>query len=264
MVAPPGEIPRAAPRVRAEHGEAREGHAGQRCFFFCFSKGGGIVVVIVGVVVVVFEGVGDAVPVARGEEGEFAGGVGIERLVRDAGGNEEDVAGVGAEFEAGGFFLVFVSVSVFLLALSAGDVVVVIILFIISSRVDIGDAEPDRRGAGEHGHAFVRRRMVVRRLGGRVAVDPLRVPPVAREASVDGGRVAGSVRLLVGEVVGVVDEGIGGVGDEGGGREVVASDVGLWHSFSFLFSIFLEFLWYLLFYFIWLGQLLRDGVHSRE
>ena len=62
----------------------------------------------------------------------------------------------------------------------------------------------------------------MRRLGGPVAEDPLRLPTVAGEEVVDRGCVE---TFRVGEVVGVVDEGIWRVGDQLGWREQVAYDL---------------------------------------
>ena len=61
--------------------------------------------------------------VAGGEEGECAGGAGVDCLVRDAGGDEEDVAGAGGEEDADGFF--FVSVFRWLCAFASVVVAVV-------------------------------------------------------------------------------------------------------------------------------------------
>lgn len=48
--------------------------------------------------------------------------------------------------------------------------------------------------------------MVMRRLGWPVAEDPLRLPTVAGKELVDTGRIS---TFLIGDVFGVVDEGIG-------------------------------------------------------
>ena len=87
----------------------------------------------------------------------------------------------------------------------------------------VGDAESNCRGAGKDSHAFVGGRMVVRRLGWPVAEDPLRLPPVAGKELVDAGRIS---TFLVGEVFGVVDEGIGGIGDQSSRTERVACNLG--------------------------------------
>lgn len=60
----------------------------------------------------------------------------------------------------------------------------------------------------------------MRRLGGPVAEDPLRLPAVAGEEVVDLWET-----FRVGEVVGVVDEGVWRVGDQPCWREPVACDL---------------------------------------
>ena len=68
----------------------------------------------------------------------------------------------------------------------------------------------------------------MRALGGAVAEDPLRLPVVGGEEAVDAGGGDGGRRRrgLRGEEGWVVQEGKGGVGDEGGRGQVVGLGVG--------------------------------------
>ena len=90
MIATFRKVPNTVLRVRPKHGEAGEVHAGQSVSGVCLS--------------------GNAVPIARGEKCKCARGLGIKRLVRDAGGDQEDIAGVCSQLDTARFSPVAVRV----------------------------------------------------------------------------------------------------------------------------------------------------------
>ena len=109
-------------------------------------------------------------------------------FVRDAGGDEEDVAGAGGEGDAGGRCRFFRNVVINIIIII---IIIVAVVITISPPTPIPtlvipNPKPNPRRPRQHSHTLMRPGMVVRRLRRTVAVDPLRGPPVAREELVDG------------------------------------------------------------------------------
>lgn len=99
----------------------------------------------------------------------------MERLMRRAGRQNENIPRRGVDFHASLFLAGFAHVR---------------------------DTEADSRRAGQHDHAFVRGRVVVGGLVPPVSPDPLRLPPVGGEGGVE---VEGVAVLGGGEEGAVVD-----------------------------------------------------------
>lgn len=229
------KIPLASPeRIGTNHGEAVQLHLGEaRARILPFARD-------------------DAMPIARGEQLHPLGGrqwARVEGLVRHAGGEDEDVAGPRMEFQRRGTPTPTPTMTTPPPTTSAAaaarasssirrarrrcHVVAGTALLLLGQEQGLGlvrGAEADGGLAREDGHGLVGGRVVVGVLGGAVPVDPLDLPAVVGEEVVDAdGRVG--VGGLAGEEARVVQEGKGGVWDEGGRGQAVLFDVD--HGFSY-------------------------------